>query len=57
MQSISVGGLLWNYMRKIEEEPEDLIGRDETKVEDEIDEGHLCFRWERQEKKYRLISK
>ena len=56
IRSISVGGLLRNYMRKIEEEPEDLISNDETKTEDKIDEGHLYFGWQYQEKKYRLIS-
>ena len=56
MRSISVGGLLRNYMRKIKEQPEDLIGKDETRVKDEVDEGHLYFGWEYQEKKYRLIS-
>ena len=54
MRSISVGGLLRGYMRKIEEEPEDLINGDEIKTENEIDEGHLYFAWKYQEKKYRL---
>ena len=54
MRCISVGGVLRPYMRKLEEEPEDLIGVDGLKTEDEVDEGHLYFEWKYQEKKYRL---
>ena len=54
MRCISVGGILRPYMRKLEEEPEDLIGVDEIKTENEVDEGHLYFEWKYQEKKYRL---
>ena len=54
MRSIAVGGLLRGYMRKIEEESEDLINGDEIKTENEIDEGHLYFEWKYQEKKYKL---
>ena len=54
MRCISVGGVLRPYMRKLEEEPEDLIGVDDLKTEDEVDEGHLYFEWKYQEKKYRL---
>ena len=54
MRSISVGGLLRSYIRKIEKEPEDLIHDDEIKTDSEIDEGHLYFEWKYQEKKYKL---
>ena len=53
IRRISVGGVLRPYMRKLEEEPEDLIGKDEEN-ENEVDEGHLYFEWKCQEKKYRL---
>ncbi len=53
MRCISVGGVLRSYMKKLEEEPEDLIGKDEEN-ENEIDEGHLYFEWKYQEKKYKL---
>ena len=53
IRRISVGGVLRSYMRKLEEEPEDLIGHDEEN-ENEVDEGHLYFEWKYQEKKYRL---
>ena len=52
MRCISVGGILRPYMRKLEEEPEDLIGNDN--LENEVDEGHFYFQWKYQEKKYRL---
>ena len=53
MRLISVGGGLRSYMNKLEEDPEDLIGKDEEN-ENEIDEGHLYFEWKYQEKKYKL---
>jgi hypothetical protein len=37
-------------MQELEEEPEDLIGKDEET--DEVDEGSLSFRWQRESKKY-----
>ena len=52
IRHISVGGVLRPYMKKLEEEPEDLIGQDD--LENEIDEGHLYFQWKYREKKYRL---
>ena len=53
IRRISVGGVLRPYMKKLEEEPEDLIGKNEEN-ENEVDEGHLYFEWKSQEKKYRL---
>lgn len=50
-KAISVGGVLREYLRQLEQEPEDLIGNDQ---QDEVDEGHLYFNWRRKEKKYRL---
>lgn len=51
LRAVSVGGVLRGYMKKLEEEPEDLIGRDE---EEDVDEGHLWFGWRTQSKKYKL---
>ena len=48
---VSVGGVLRNYMSKIGEEPEDLIGQDTEKT---VDEGHLYFGWQYDQKKYKL---
>ena len=53
VRRVSVGGVLRSYMKKLEEEPEDLIGNNEEN-ENEVDEGHLYFEWKYQEKKYKL---
>ena len=53
IRRISVGGVLRPYMKKLEEEPEDLIGKNEEN-ENEVDEGHLYFEWKFRERKYRL---
>lgn len=51
MKAFSLGGVLRDYFRELEEEPEDLIGKDD---EQEVDEGHLYFGWKRKIKKYKL---
>ena len=53
VRRVSVGGILRSYMKKLEEEPEDLIGKNEEN-ENEVDEGHLYFEWKCRDKKYRL---
>ena len=53
IRRISVGGVLRSYLKKLEEEPEDLIGKNEEN-ENEVDEGHLYFKWKSQGKKYKL---
>ncbi len=52
-RAVSVGGVLRDYFRELEEEPEDLIGKDEEVA---VDEGHLYFGWKREKKKYKLIE-
>ena len=52
-KAIAVGGVLREYMRDLEKEPEDLIGEDN---EGDLDEGHLCFGWKKQVKKYKLVK-
>ena len=54
MRMIATGGVLKDYLKQLEKEPEDLIGKNNIKTENEIDEGHLYFEWKYQEKKYRL---
>ena len=54
MRTIATGGVLKEYLKQLEREPEDLIGKDESKTENEVDEGHLYFGWKYDEKKYRL---
>lgn len=52
-KAIAVGGILRDYFREFEQEPEDLIGEDNL---GEVDEGHLYFAWKQRQKKYRLVD-
>lgn len=52
-RAIATGGVLKQYLRELEQEPEDLIGKDESGENDEG--GHLYFGWKRNVKKYKLI--
>lgn len=54
MRTVATGGVLKEYLKQLEQEPEDLIGKDNNKTENETDEGHLFFSWKYKEKKYRL---
>ena len=51
MRAVSVGGVLKDYLKALEREPEDLIGRGD---EDDVNEGNLYFGWGKYEKKYRM---
>ena len=54
MRSIATGGVLKEYLRELEEEPEDLIGESDTP---EAQEGSsLYFGWKRRDQKYRMVS-
>jgi plasmid rolling circle replication initiator protein Rep len=53
MRAVVTGGVLKDYLKALEEEPEDLIGQGD---ENEVDEGHLYFGWKQREKKYRLVD-
>lgn len=52
-RAVSTGGVLKEYFKVLENEPEDLIGEGD---EDVPDEGHLYFGWKDREKKYRLVE-
>ena len=54
MRTVATGGVLKEYLKQLEQEPEDLIGKDGNKTEEEIDEGHFYFGWKCQKKKYQL---
>lgn len=54
VRCVATGGVLKEYLKALEEEPEDLIG--ESQEEDEIDEGHLRFGWKRKKRKYRMVD-
>lgn len=53
-RAISVGGALKDYMRELEQEPEDLIGESDEDMG--LDEGSLYFGWKRKEKRYRMVD-
>lgn len=53
MKSVVTGGVLKEYLKELEQEPEDLIGQDN---EGEADEGHLFFGWKPKQKKYRMVD-
>ena len=54
MRSIATGGVLKEYLRELEEEPEDLIGKDEES--EPMDEASLYFGWKRREGRYRMVD-
>jgi plasmid rolling circle replication initiator protein Rep len=53
MRAISTGGVLKQYLRELEEEPENLIGEGEDEVAEDF--RRLFFGWKRQERKYKLV--
>jgi plasmid rolling circle replication initiator protein Rep len=55
MKCVVTGGVLKQYLKELEQEPEDLIGKDQE-GEGDLDEGHLYFGWKRNDKKYRLVD-
>ena len=52
-KSISLGGVLREFFRDLEKDPDDLIGKDSAD-DSQVDEGHLYFSWKRKEKRYKL---
>ncbi|NES72713.1 MAG: protein rep [Okeania sp. SIO2D1] len=54
MRCVVTGGVVKEYLKELEEEPEDLIGDD---GEGEVDEGHMYFGWRKQEKLYRKVER
>lgn len=54
MKCVVTGGVLKEYLKELEAEPEDLIGEGEEP--DVEDEGTLYFGWKRREKKYRMVD-
>lgn len=51
-RAVAVGGLLKQYLKELEEEPEDLIGQSDEP--ESLDEGSLYFEWQSQKKRYFL---
>ena len=54
MRSIATGGVLKEYLKELEDEPEDLIG--ENGLPEGSDEASLYFGWKRKEKRYRMVN-
>ena len=52
VRCVSTGGILKDYLKSLEQEPEDLIGKDDS--ETTINEGHLYFKWIFEEKQYKM---
>lgn len=53
MRCVATGGVLRQYLKELEEEPEDLIGEGGS---GETDYAELYFRWKRWEKRYRQVD-
>lgn len=58
LRAIATGGVLKEYLRALEDEPEDLIHVDdqEEKAIATDDDTHLYFGWKQKEKKYKLLQ-
>lgn len=54
MRAVATGGVLKEYLKELEQEPEDLIGESEP-PEAQTDDS-LYFGWKRREKRYRMVS-
>ena len=54
-RAVGVGGVLREYFRELEEEPDDLIGHDEQSTE-ETEGPSIYFRWNRPIKKYIMVG-
>jgi Replication protein len=53
MRCIATGGVLKEYLKELEQEPEDLIGEGD---EPNVNDASVYFEWKRQEKKYRMTN-
>ena len=56
LRCIATGGVLKDYLKELEQEPEDLIHTEENEDSNQVDEGSLWFGWRSAEKKYRMLS-
>ena len=55
IRSIATGGVLKQYLKELEDDPEDLIGDGDADPDKEKG-AELFFGWRRKEKKYRLVD-
>ena len=56
LRAIATGGVLKEYLKALEDEPEDLIHVDGEEAIAADDDTHLFFAWRQKEKKYRLLE-
>jgi plasmid rolling circle replication initiator protein Rep len=56
VRCISTGGILKKYLKELEKEPDDLIGKDDDGEEVKDDETRLSFSWRTETKKYKLVK-
>lgn len=54
MRMVATGGVLKEYLKELEQEPEDLIGTDGD--DPTADEALVNFEWKRSEKLYRMVN-
>lgn len=54
MRCVATGGILKEFLKGLEEEPEDLIGDQGSQESDDL--AKLYFGWKRYDKKYRMID-
>jgi hypothetical protein len=54
MRAIATGGVLKQYLRELEAEPDDLIGEGDDELGE--DYGRLLFGWRRSEKRYKMVN-
>jgi plasmid rolling circle replication initiator protein Rep len=54
MKCVTTGGVLKEYLKELEQEPDDLIGEGDDP--DAEDEGRLFFGWKRKDKRYKLVD-
>lgn len=54
MRAVATGGVLKEFLKELEEEPEDLIGKDDEA--ESMDRASLYFGWKRREKQYRMVE-
>jgi plasmid rolling circle replication initiator protein Rep len=56
IRSIATGGVLKQYLKELEDDPEDLIGEDD--LDPDVEKSpELFFGWRRKEKKYQLVDR
>lgn len=54
MKCVTTGGVLKEYLKELEEEPEDLIGKDDEA--ETAGEASISFGWKRVERLYRMVD-